>query len=70
MEAGPTLSAEFIKRKLVDEFIVYSAPKILGSDSRPLISLTGLSNLDEAINFSIKEVTEVGSDIKTTFIPN
>ena len=70
VEAGPTLSAEFIKRKLVDEFIVYSAPKILGSDSRPLISLTGLSSLDEAINFSIKEVTEVGSDIKTTFIPN
>ena len=70
VEAGPTLSAEFIKLKLVDEFIVYSAPKILGSDSRPLISLTGLSSLDEAINFSIKEVTEVGSDIKTTFIPN
>ena len=70
VEAGPTLSAEFIKRKLVDEFIVYSAPKILGSDSRPLISLTGLSSLDEAINFSIKEVTEVGSDIRTTFIPN
>ena len=70
VEAGPTLSAEFIKRKLVDEFIVYSAPKILGSDAKPLINFTGLSSLEESIKISVKEICEVGSDIKTTFIPN
>lgn len=70
IEAGPTLSAEFIKQNLVDEFITYNAPKILGSDARPLINFTGLSSLEESIKFSVKEICEVGSDIKTTFVPN
>ena len=70
VEAGPTLSAEFIKQNLVDEFITYNAPKILGSDAKPLINFTGLSSLEESIKFSVKEICEVGSDIKTTFIPN
>ena len=70
IEAGPTLSAEFIKHNLVDEFITYNAPKILGSDAKPLINFTGLSSLEESIKFSVKEICEVGSDIKTTFIPN
>ena len=70
IEAGPTLSAEFIKQNLVDEFITYNAPKILGSDAKPLINFTGLSSLEESIKFTVKEICEVGSDIKTTFIPN
>ena len=70
VEAGPTLSADFIDQGLVDEFITYKAPKILGSDAKPLINYTGLTSLDKSINFSVKEVCRLGSDIKTTFIPS
>ena len=70
VEAGPTLSADFIDQGLVDEFIIYKAPKILGSDAKPLINYTGLTSLDKSINFSVKEVCRLGADIKTTFIPN
>ena len=69
VEAGPTLSADFIEQGLVDEFITYKAPKILGSDAKPLINYTGLTSLDKSINFSVKEVCRLGADIKTTFIP-
>lgn len=70
VEAGPTLSADFIEQGLVDEFITYKAPKILGSDAKPLINFTGLKSLDKSINFSVKEVCRLGADIKTTFIPS
>ena len=36
IEAGPSLSGAFIETGLVDELILYIAPKILGSDGKPL----------------------------------
>ena len=64
VEAGPTLSGSFIEKNLVDELIVYVAPKILGSDAKPLLEISGLSSLAEATQLEIKEVTEIGKDIK------
>ena len=64
IEAGPTLSGSFIEKNLVDELIVYVAPKILGSDAKPLLEISGLSSLAEATQLEIKEVTEIGKDIK------
>ncbi|MFL2855033.1 MAG: bifunctional diaminohydroxyphosphoribosylaminopyrimidine deaminase/5-amino-6-(5-phosphoribosylamino)uracil reductase RibD [Pseudohongiellaceae bacterium] len=66
IEAGPTLSGSFIEKNLVDELIVYVAPKILGSDAKPLLEISGLSSLAEATQLEIKEVTEIGKDIKAT----
>ena len=64
VEAGPTLSGSFIEKNLVDELIVYVAPKILGSDAKPLLEISGLSSLAEATQLEINEVTEIGKDIK------
>ena len=51
-------------RNLVDELIVYVAPKILGSDAKPLLEISGLSSLAQATQLEIKEVAEIGKDIK------
>ena len=64
VEAGPTLSGSFIEKNLVDELIVYVAPKILGSDAKPLLEISGLSSLAQATQLEIKEVAEIGKDIK------
>ena len=45
IEAGPTLSGSFIRAGLVDELVVYIAPKLLGSDAKPLFEITGLESL-------------------------
>ncbi len=39
VEAGATLAGAFLQEKLVDELIVYMAPKLLGSTARPLFTL-------------------------------
>ncbi|GAD78375.1 bifunctional diaminohydroxyphosphoribosylaminopyrimidine deaminase/5-amino-6-(5-phosphoribosylamino)uracil reductase RibD [Vibrio ezurae] len=64
VEAGATLAASFIEQGLVDELIVYLAPKIMGSDAQSLINLTGLTEMDQAIALNIEQLTQVGPDIK------
>ena len=69
VEAGATLSGSFIEAGLVDELIVYIAPKLLGSDGRPLLGMSGLNELSDAIEFKVESVEQVGVDIKVTLRP-
>ncbi|GAD89496.1 diaminohydroxyphosphoribosylaminopyrimidine deaminase/5-amino-6-(5-phosphoribosylamino)uracil reductase [Vibrio halioticoli NBRC 102217] len=64
VEAGATLAASFIEQGLVDELIVYLAPKIMGTDGRGLVNLIGLTEMDQAIELTIEQLTQVGPDIK------
>ena len=64
IEAGPALSGSFLDKELVDELVVYIAPKILGSDAKPLFELTGLTSLAESKRFNVVEVAKLGDDIK------
>jgi diaminohydroxyphosphoribosylaminopyrimidine deaminase/5-amino-6-(5-phosphoribosylamino)uracil reductase len=66
VEAGATLSGSFIEAGLVDELIVFIAPKLLGSDGRPLLGMSGLNELSDAIEFKVESVEQVGADIKVT----
>ena len=69
VEAGATLSGSFIEAGLVDELIVFIAPKLLGSDGRPLLGMSGLNELSDAIEFKVESLEQVGEDIKVTLRP-
>lgn len=73
VEAGAILSTAFIQAGLVDELVVYIAPKLLGKDGRALVELSGLQSLSDSIEFDISDVTVVGdishSDIRVTLLP-
>lgn len=64
VEAGATLAASFITQNLVDELIIYLAPKLMGTDGRGLINMLGLESMEQAINLDIKDIRMVGSDIR------
>ena len=66
VEAGATLVASLIQLELVDELIVYLAPKLMGSDGRGLVHILGLNTMAEAIELDIKDVRMVGPDIRIT----
>ena len=63
VEAGPTLAGALLQAGLVDELIVYIAPKLLGSDARGLCILPGLEKLADALQFKFKEIRHVGPDV-------
>lgn len=65
VEAGPTLAGAFLEADLWDELIVYVAPRLLGSDARPLARL-GLSRMAEAVTGKILDVKTLGEDVRLT----
>ncbi|MDA9557924.1 bifunctional diaminohydroxyphosphoribosylaminopyrimidine deaminase/5-amino-6-(5-phosphoribosylamino)uracil reductase RibD [Vibrio sp.] len=64
VEAGSTLASALIKAQLVDELVIYLAPKLMGSDGRGLIGALGLENMDEIFNMSFTDVRQIGQDIR------
>ncbi len=69
VEAGPTLSTAFLEADLIDELIVYIAPRLLGSDGKALMALSGLQSLDEAIELEFKETASIGKDLRVVAKP-
>ncbi len=64
VEAGATLASSFIRQGLVDELIIYLAPKIMGSDGRGLLGALGLESMKDVIDLDIQDVRQVGPDIR------
>lgn len=69
VEAGATLAASLVEQNLVDEFILYLAPKLMGSDSRGLLNMMGLEKMSEVLELNISDVRMIGQDIRITATP-
>ncbi|MOA33290.1 Riboflavin biosynthesis protein RibD [compost metagenome] len=61
MEAGPRLAGAFARLGLVDEYRIFMAPKLLGSNARPLLDLP-LEKMAEAHELKISDIRAVGDD--------
>jgi diaminohydroxyphosphoribosylaminopyrimidine deaminase / 5-amino-6-(5-phosphoribosylamino)uracil reductase len=64
VEAGAVLNGALLAANLVDEWVVYIAPKILGHQGRGLFHLPGLDKLSDCKGMRFKDVRQVGMDIK------
>ena len=62
VECGGTLCTEFIKSNLIDEFLVYRAPIVLGGDGIAAVEGFGVSDLSAALNFKLTGTTRLGAD--------
>lgn len=61
LEAGPKLAGAFLQAGLVDELLVYMAPKLMGSAARPLFELP-VALMADAIDLKINDIRAVGDD--------
>lgn len=66
VEAGAGLAGALLSAGLVDELIIYQAPKLMGSDSRGLVDLQGLTAMAQVPELDISDVRMVGPDIRIT----
>ncbi|MBP2170125.1 diaminohydroxyphosphoribosylaminopyrimidine deaminase/5-amino-6-(5-phosphoribosylamino)uracil reductase [Erwinia toletana] len=69
VEAGASLAGALLRAGVVDEVIVYLAPKLLGDNARGLCQLPGLTQLADAPEFSFSDVRQVGPDLRLTLTP-
>lgn len=68
VEAGAGLSGAFWRAGLVDELIVYMAPRLLGSQARPLMQLP-FESMSEAMDVAITDMRAIGQDWRITARP-
>lgn len=63
VEAGPTLNGALIKAGLVDEFLVYLAPKLLGH-GRDMADFGPLTELSSALTLDFRTIDKIGPDVR------
>jgi diaminohydroxyphosphoribosylaminopyrimidine deaminase/5-amino-6-(5-phosphoribosylamino)uracil reductase len=69
VEAGARLAGAFVEAGLVDEFVLYLAPHMLGHDAAPLAMLPMLDDLGARWEFRYADVRQLGSDLRLTLTP-
>ena len=63
VEAGAVLNAALLRAGLVDELLLYQAPKLIGP-GRDLALLPALADLDQALTLQYEDVQPVGADLR------
>jgi diaminohydroxyphosphoribosylaminopyrimidine deaminase / 5-amino-6-(5-phosphoribosylamino)uracil reductase len=64
VEAGAVLNGALLTENLVDEWIIYMAPKILGDQGRGLFTLPRLEKLADCTEMKYTNMSLVGNDMK------
>lgn len=70
LEGGSEVNASFLRAGLIDKYLIYVAPKLLGGRNS-LTPFTGndIDTMDEALDVSISHVDTFGEDIRITAYP-
>lgn len=62
IEAGPTLAAAWMNSNLVDRLVIFQAPLLMGSQTRPLMHTPNLSALSQAWKLQLQSQRTFGVD--------
>ena len=70
VEGGGTINASFLREGLIDQMIVYIAPKVLGG-RHSITPFTGddVETIDEAMPLSFDQVEQIGEDLRIIAYP-
>lgn len=72
-EGGPTLAAAFLRAGLVDEIVVYIAPKLLGAGVNAVAEI-GITTMADALDFEIVQASVLGdgpeANVRLVLEPN
>lgn len=69
VETGATLSGALLRQYLIDELVLYVAPRFMGHGARGLFTLPGIDAMDQSLAADVLDVRAVGSDWRFTLRP-
>lgn len=70
IEAGPTLVTSFLSENLIDKFLIFLAPKIIGGESMyDMFSGLNIVNMGDALNLKFNKIRKVGPDLLVEAYP-
>jgi len=68
IESGPKFSGAMIDEGLVDELVIYMAPKLFGNESFPLFNLKKIDEINYAREYEFSDIRKVGKDLRLTMV--
>ncbi|WP_416305067.1 bifunctional diaminohydroxyphosphoribosylaminopyrimidine deaminase/5-amino-6-(5-phosphoribosylamino)uracil reductase RibD [Neptunicella sp. SCSIO 80796] len=69
VEAGAGLAGALLAAKLIDEMIIYIAPRIMGDKSQNLLNLPLFEHMEQTIGLQWQDVRQIGDDLKIVATP-
>jgi diaminohydroxyphosphoribosylaminopyrimidine deaminase/5-amino-6-(5-phosphoribosylamino)uracil reductase len=66
IEAGPTVAGSALAAGVVDEFWLYQAPTLLGSEGRP-VALLPFDRMSQQFRLQVADQRRIGEDTRTIF---
>ncbi|WP_199911736.1 bifunctional diaminohydroxyphosphoribosylaminopyrimidine deaminase/5-amino-6-(5-phosphoribosylamino)uracil reductase RibD [Dongshaea marina] len=69
VEAGAGLAGALLEQQLVDELVVYLAPKLMGDQARGMAQLPDYTSMSQLPELEFTSIEQIGPDIKLTAKP-
>jgi diaminohydroxyphosphoribosylaminopyrimidine deaminase/5-amino-6-(5-phosphoribosylamino)uracil reductase len=69
VEAGGVLNGALLKARLIDELVIYMAPKIMGDMARGVFHLPGMETMAQNISLRVTDMRAIGRDWRITATP-
>jgi diaminohydroxyphosphoribosylaminopyrimidine deaminase/5-amino-6-(5-phosphoribosylamino)uracil reductase len=63
-ECGPGLAGALIEQGLVDEMLIYVAPKLMGSDAQGMFAIAGIAQMSAVKKLDFRDIRQVGDDLR------
>jgi diaminohydroxyphosphoribosylaminopyrimidine deaminase / 5-amino-6-(5-phosphoribosylamino)uracil reductase len=64
VEGGEGLNGALLTQSMIDELLIYYAPKLMGSAGKGMFAMPELIAMNQAIDLQILDVRHIGSDIR------
>ncbi|MDO6465701.1 bifunctional diaminohydroxyphosphoribosylaminopyrimidine deaminase/5-amino-6-(5-phosphoribosylamino)uracil reductase RibD [Pseudoalteromonas carrageenovora] len=68
LEAGATLAGKMSELNLIDEFVFYLAPKLMGCDAKSLVNFPELTSVQNTVDLTFNECVRIGDDLRITAV--
>ncbi len=69
VEAGQVLNGALLNASLIDEFIFYYAPKLMGTSAHGMFALPEFTRMQQVLELQLLDVRQVGVDIRVRAKP-
>jgi diaminohydroxyphosphoribosylaminopyrimidine deaminase/5-amino-6-(5-phosphoribosylamino)uracil reductase len=64
VEGGEGLNGALLAQNLIDELLIYYAPKLMGGAAKSMFAMPALTEMNQTINLNIIDVRHIGVDIR------
>ncbi|MES2637790.1 MAG: bifunctional diaminohydroxyphosphoribosylaminopyrimidine deaminase/5-amino-6-(5-phosphoribosylamino)uracil reductase RibD [Pseudomonadota bacterium] len=64
VEGGESLNGALLAQHLIDELLIYYAPKLMGNAAKDLFAMQAFEQMNQAIALEVLELRQIGCDIR------